>query len=253
MTETPEITPRSHSKRMNGRIGGFVSSRRDKMFGIAEISALIVSCFILLLVLLSYLYFLVPARSRLSSAEADRTRFQSNLQKLGGIVEEGKNTKERVVEISASLDNFEKVGLVTADEGRMLLYGELNELISKNGLRNTSGPTYTSLDPLGAKVTPGRSVNTKWQSVYPGIGVLVTVEGAYQNVRHFIQDIERSKQFVIINQVELQRATENNSAVSATPESESGTRASLVSLQLNMSTYFRRSSSEPVADDSKEQ
>jgi hypothetical protein len=134
------------------------------------------------------------------------------------------------------------------------LYAELNQLILKNGLWNSAGPTYTALDPLGTKVTPGKSVNTKWQSVSPGIGVLVTVEGPYQNVRRFIQDIERSKQFVIINQVELQKATSNNSSAAvSTPESGSGTRASLVSLQLNMSTYFQRVGSEPVSDVSKEQ
>jgi Tfp pilus assembly protein PilO len=121
----------------------------------------------------------------------------------------------------------------------MGLYGELNTLILKNGLRNTTGPAYTELSPLGTKVTPGASVSTKWQSVYPGIGVLLTVEGPYQNLRHFVQDIERSEQFVIINQVELQRA-ENSSQLAEAEQSSSGSRVSLVSLQLNMSTYFQR-------------
>jgi hypothetical protein len=213
------------------------------MFGIAEIVALALSCFVLLLVLLSYLYFLVPARSRRATVEADQVRLQSNLEKLRGIVDEEHSTKERVDAISTSLDKFETVSLVRPDEGRMSLYGELNRLITKNGLRNTSGPTYTALDPIGTKVTGGNSVNTKWQSVYPGIGVLVTVEGPYQNLRRFIQDLEQTKQFVIINEVELQRA-ENGSQIAAATESESGTRESLVSLQLNMTMYFQRNGSE---------
>jgi hypothetical protein len=75
----------------------------------------------------------------------------------------------------------------------------------------------------------------------------MTVEGQYQDVRRFIRDIERSKQFVVINEVELQRATQTNTPVSvdgngaAVPAATgSGTRASLVSLQLNMATYFQR-------------
>jgi hypothetical protein len=44
---------------------------------------------------------------------------------------------------------------------------------------------------------------------------MVTVEGEYQNVRRFIRDIERSRQFVVINEVELQRATQNNAPASA--------------------------------------
>jgi hypothetical protein len=193
----------------------------------------------LFLVLLSYLYFLVPARARRVTVESDQARLQANLEKLRSIVDVEQNTQQRADAISTSLDKFETVSLVRPDEGRMALYGELNQLIIKNGLRNTSGPTYTALDPIGTKVTAGTSANTKWQSVYPGIAVLVTVEGPYQNLRHFIQDLERTKQFVIINEVELQRA-ENSSQIAAATDSESGTRESLVSLQLNMTMYFQR-------------
>jgi Tfp pilus assembly protein PilO len=234
MSEEPQRAPRREFKFSN-----VIVSRRDKMFGIAEIIALAGSCFVLLLVLLSYLYFYVPARSRLSSIEGDRIRLKANIETLGGIVRQEKSTKETVDEITSSLTRFETVSLRQQDAARMGLYGELNTLILKNGLRNTTGPAYTELSPLGTKVTPGASVSTKWQSVYPGIGVLLTVEGPYQNLRHFVQDIERSEQFVIINQVELQRA-ENSSQLAEAEQSSSGSRVSLVSLQLNMSTYFQR-------------
>jgi Tfp pilus assembly protein PilO len=84
-------------------------------------------------------------------------------------------------------------------------------------------------------------VVTKWQSFYPGTAVMVTVEGEYQNVRRFIRDIERSRQFVVINEVELQRASQNNAPASAEEGGAgSGTRGSLVTLQLSMATYFQR-------------
>ena len=133
------------------------------------------------------------------------------------------------------------------DQGRLDLYEELNQLILKNGVRNTSGPTYTTLDPSGTKSISGKTVVTKWQSFYPGIAVMVTVEGEYQNVRHFIRDVERSKQFVVINEVELQRASQNNAPASLEEGgggAGSGTRASLVTLQLNMATYFQRPGAE---------
>ena len=44
---------------------------------------------------------------------------------------------------------------------------------------------------------------------------MVTVEGQYQDIRRFIRDVEHSKQFVVINQVELQRANENNSSAAS--------------------------------------
>lgn len=230
-TTTQRVTYRSFS--------GFFSSRENRMFGSTEIIALGVSCLVLLLVLASYLYFLVPARSRLATLQVERAQLQSNLQKSEKLVNQGRSTEQTVEKIAASLERFEQTGLLSADRGRMDLYEELNRLIIKNGLRNTSGPTYTPLEPIGAKSSPGKSVSTKWQSVYPGIAVAVTVEGQYQSVRHFIQDIERSKQFVVINEVELQRATENNAPASI-GDAGSGSRGSLVSLQLNMATYFSR-------------
>jgi len=235
---------RGYSQRMSE----FLASRRGKMFGIAEVIGLAGSCLVLALVLLSYLYFLVPARSRLASLNADRKQVETNLQTLGGVVRKDTDTKETVDKIASSLSKFETEHLLRADEGRLDLYEELNQLIVKNGLKNTSGPSYTPLDPAGAKSASGKNVATKWQSFYPGIAVMVTVEGQYQDVRRFIRDVERSKQFVVINEVELQRATQNNAPVSveegaaapATPAAGSGTRGSLVSLQLNMATYFQR-------------
>ena len=239
MSEQVSTTPNSARR----KISNLVDSRRNKMFGPAELVALSVSCLVLVLVLFSYLYFAVPARSRRAALESDRNQLLSNLAKLRGIVNQDQNTEETVNQIKASIESFENISLTKQDEGRMELYGELNRLILKNGLRNTSGPTYAALEPVGAKVTPGSSAGTKWQSVYPGIGVLVTIEGPYQNLRHFIQEIERTKQFVIINEVELQRA-ENSSQVAVTPESGSGSRGSLVSLQLNMTMYFQREEAE---------
>jgi Tfp pilus assembly protein PilO len=216
------------------------------MFGLMEVAALSGSCLILLLVLLSYIYFLVPARSHLASSQEERARLQSNIRKSDEIVHTGRTTQATVEKIAKSLDSFESDALARADQGRMTLYGELNELIGKNALRNTSGPTYTALAAAGAKTNTLQSTSTKWQSVYPGIGVAVTVEGPYQNIRHFIRDIESTRQFIIINQVELQRASESsNTPAGSAPGA--GSRGSLVSLELNMATYFQRSTSENAA------
>jgi len=226
------------------RISEFLASRRGKMFGVAEVAALAGSCFVLALVLMSYFYFLLPARSRLASLNVELKQTQTNLQTLGTVFEKDQNTQQTVDRAAASLNKFETDHLMRLDEGRMDLYGELNQLIVKNGVRNTSGPTYTALDPSGTKSNSGKTVVTKWQSFYPGIAVMVTVEGEYQNVRHFIRDVERSRQFVVINEVELQRASQNNAPVSAEEggggAAGSGTRGSLVTLQLNMATYFQR-------------
>jgi Tfp pilus assembly protein PilO len=237
--------PPAQKHEFRARINKLRMSRKSGVFGVAEIIGLAGALLVLVLVVVAYLYFLVPARSRRATLELERARLQSQLKNSQAVLVEGQSTDATVHTITQSLDAFETTGLVEANRGRMDLYDSLNTLIRKNGLRNTSGPTYTPLEPIGSKVSTGsRAANTKWQSIYPGIAISVTVEGPYQNLRRFVRDIETSKQFVIINTVELERATESNSAVA----SETGaTGASLVSLRLEMTTYFQRGGAETTS------
>lgn len=216
------------------------------MFGVAEIIGLGGSVLILLTVLLSYVYFLVPARSHLQRRQLERSRLQNQLRSSHDLMLRGQDTQTTVDKITESLTDFEDNRLPNRNQGRTNLYDELNQLIRKNGLRNTSGPSYTPLESLDSKrsTTESKSASTKWQSVYPGIGVSLTVEGSYQNLRRFIRSLEASKQFIIINAIELERATETNTAESA---STSGARGSLVSLRLDMATYFQRANGEDGA------
>jgi hypothetical protein len=97
----------------------------------------------------------------------------------------------------------------------------------------------------------------------------VTVEGPYQSVRHFVRDLEMSRHFLIINAVELEGVTQSGAvqdlptlvpatrALGAPPRAgatrpgaittpivtaaPAGGRSSLVSLRLDMATYFQRS------------
>ena len=75
---------------------------------------------------------------------------------------------------------------------------------------------------------------------------MVTVEGQYENVRRFIRDVERSRQFVVINEVELQRASipmrrcpskeKRQNPVNLRSLRRARDRVALVSLQLSMYT-----------------
>ena len=224
--------------------------REQRILGPAEIIGLAGSVLILILVVVSYLYFLVPANSHLDALQSERSLRQAQLRASQDLVREGEGTEASVQRITQSLGDFESNQLLGADPGRMGLYDSLNMLMRKNGLRNTSGPTYTPLEPSDAKVgTSGsRSANTKWQSVYPGIAISVTVEGQYQNLRRFIRDLETGKQFIIINSVELERSTETSNSPPVEGEQTTGARGSLVSLRLEMTTYFQRVAREDGAN-----
>jgi Tfp pilus assembly protein PilO len=246
MSQEPEqaIPPRRTINRqlVRARIQRLTVSRQSGMFGPAEIIGLAGSLLILVLVVISYLYFLMPARYRLDALQSERSRLQSQLRSSSDIVVKGQSTEAAVQTITQSLDSFESNYLLAATSGRMGLYDSLNQVIRKNGLRNTSGPTYTPLEPIGAKTnsTGTRTANTKWQSIYPGIAISVTVEGPYQNLRRFIRDIEANRQFIIINSVELERSTEGNNLLTDESGTAASGKGSLVSLRLEMATYFQR-------------
>jgi len=243
-----EQTPARHTSKRDRIRATFnnLGPREQRIFGPAEIIGLAGSLLILLLVVVSYLYFLVPANSKLLGLQAQRSLLQTQLKDLQSAIKGGESTEASVQKINQSLDEFESGHLLGPDSGRMALYDSLNVLIRKNGLRNTSGPTYTTLESSNSKAssTGSRSANTKWQSVYPGIAISVTVEGQYQNLRRFIHDLEMNTQFIIINSVELERSTETNNLLPAEGEPSTGARVSPVSLRLEMTTYFQRSARE---------
>jgi Tfp pilus assembly protein PilO len=242
------------------RVERLRQSRQRSVLGLPEIIGLSASGFLLLLVLCAYFFSLAPARARLETLNNERNSLQRRLH----ISQEGFNSnvdaQATVATINESLQRFENERLADRSEGRMALYTQLNDLIRRNTLRNTAGPNYVALQPLGAEdqkqganaATRQRSGNAKWQSTYPGIGVNMTVEGAYQNLRRFIRDIESSKQFIVINAVELEsiKDTEASPVIQTAPPGMPGdtgarvtgpaVRGTLVSLRLDLAVYFKR-------------
>jgi Tfp pilus assembly protein PilO len=252
MSEQPAPHRRAGGRDMiRTRLETLSVSRQNGILGPAELIALAGSGLILVLVIVSYLYFLAPARSRVEALKLERARLQSQLQNSQTLVRQGQTTEATVQTITQSLDGFESKRLVSSDPGRMGLYGSLNQLIKKNGLRNTSGPTYTPLDPAGQKAgsSGAKTASAKWQSIYPGIAISLTVEGQYQNLRRFVRDLETDKQFIIINSVELESATDNTSPTPVEGSPATSSRGQLVSLRLEMATYFQRSGSETLSLD----
>jgi len=242
-----------------------------KVIGLPELIGLAGAALIALITIFAYFYFYVLSHSRLKLAQLERDRLQAQLRASEVNLKQTTTTREAVDKIDASLRDFEGNWLAVSGQGRLKLYSELNNLIRSNGLRNTSGPTYTGLEPFGSKVqvqataSADKQSNAKWQSIYPGIAVSVTVEGPYQNVRHFVRDIESSRQFLIINAVELESLTNASSSAleespparTAPPPSRTGRplstittprvvppRGTQVSLRLDMATYFQRLASD---------
>jgi len=226
------------------------------LIGLPELIGLAGAALIALLTIFAYFYFYLPAQSRLTSAQLERERLQAVLRSSEKGLETNRTVSERVNEITASMKDFEANYLSAPAPGRMSLYTTLNDLLKSNGLRNTAGPSYSPLERIGTKsqinvtTTAEKQSHAKWQTIYPGIEVSITVEGPYQRVRHFVHDIETSRQFLIINEVELEGVTQSGAAAEMAAVAPGrpgavmpalGGKGALVSLRLELATYFRRS------------
>jgi Tfp pilus assembly protein PilO len=236
---TEKITPARRAA-IRVRVDKLRQSRQRSILGVAEIAGLAGSAVMLLAVIFVYLYFYSPAEARLVTAQLERARLRERYSILQKDIDVKGSAQDNISQISQSLESFETERLTGRNEGRITLYNVLIKLIRGNNLRNTSGPVYSYLeakDASASQTASARTVNSRWQSLYPGIGVTVTVEGQYANLRHFVRDIESSNQFIIVNAVELERASDAESTASA---AGAGTRSTLVSLRLDMAAYFRR-------------
>ena len=259
--QNPAAAPR---RRFPIRLDKIKSAPAVNLIGLPEVFALVCALLLVLVTVFAYFYFYLPAGSRAKSVELERSRLQGLLQASSTQLDENQTTNEVVHKISASMNDFEENYLAAASSGRMALYNVLNNLIRSNGIRNTAGPTYSPLDPVGTKtqaqptLSAEKQSNAKWQTIYPGVAVSVTVEGAYQNIRHFVRDIETSRQFLLINAIELERVTQSNfnpdqgapniqiparatkPAPLAPVIQSSRSSGSLVSLRMDLATYFQR-------------
>ena len=256
-----------------------VAGRRG--LGVPEIAALGVAALLLLTAVLSYLFLYAPQRSRKLALEAEREELQRRLQTQQSSLGEGQDTQHRVGEILASLNRFEIDNLgqsssgtktVIEETGSNNLYIAIGTFYLKEALRISGGVSFTQLQ----ESVPGADQNQSQrreegalrvvQSVFPGIGVTLTVEGAYPNMRRFIRDIESDRQFVVIDAVELEGVTDSNASASsavavpqgpvaaevqpgvqAPPVQATPSRNALVSLRLDMAAYFRRANSQAAA------
>jgi hypothetical protein len=255
------------------RLDSFRATRRRGALGLPEFAALAAAVLLLLTAVLAYLFLLVPARSRTAALETERGDLQRLLQSQQSNLSEDKDTEQRVAEILASLERFEVDHLGQASSGSKTVIEELNRLILKNNLRISGGVNFRQLqeavpgsdDQAGRPrraPSGGESGQRIEQSIFPGIGVTLTVEGTYPNLRRFIGDIEADRrQFVVINTVELEGVTDSNAAEApapapvvpgaepgnAQPQTRPTSRNALVSLRLDMAAYFRRAAASAAA------
>lgn len=222
------------------------------MFGPAEIAALAISGFVLLGVLAFYFLIAAPAQRELKAAKVKRDELDIKLNNARAKFEGFTNDQDFAAKLVQSVENFESANLPVASLGRTELYDRLNGLLTAYNLRNTSGPDYS---PLEIKVIKDNQPQqergrAKFESLFPGDYINMTVEGSYVNLRRFMREIEAGRQFVVISTVELEAAEAKPQEVDLSKPPPTGapvqagprgkTHGENVSLHMEFATYYRR-------------
>lgn len=192
------------------------------MWGTTELVTVGVGMLAVLTTILLFILVVLPAQKEYQDNQSKRNNLEiellSSREKYGTIT----STEKRVAEVINSVDDFESRFLPNATIGKTALYQKLNGLIAAYSLVNSSGPDYAPLEIAGSNGVRGQQTEsergrTKFQSLFPGVYVTMTVEGSYQNLRRFIREIETSDQFIVISAIEIEPAENGDGNNQNTP------------------------------------
>jgi hypothetical protein len=216
----------------------------------ARLSAVEIAFLIAALAFAAFVAFFYFAKVQPLGSELDRQ--QKREKALAAQLEQFKGDEEkRVVQASNSekildsLDRFQAF-LKPDERGMTQIINEIDALGKTHKIlvgdatyrvAEAEPTTDESGNPLPPKQSGGKEV-----TIYPTLGVDTTVIGDYPNLRRFLADLERSRQFLIISSLAFQGGDDKlTRAIAKTGKQiqlSSAPDAVPVSLKIGLDTYF---------------
>jgi hypothetical protein len=186
-----------------------------------------------------YFTSLKPERERLKGLEAaldsQQQVLRASLASLGSA--DTKVETDEPTDALNSLQVFKSQYLKPLNKGRIDLINEINGLAKKNNTQLTSGiqMSLQSVEPEDeAAATKKKNAKKKADfDAFPHLSIHFEVAGSYSSLRAFIAELERSKQFIVLDSVNL-------TSVEATAGEEGRSPAGAgINLAINMTAYFQ--------------
>ncbi len=187
-----------------------------------------------------YFTSLKPERERLKGLEAaldsQQQVLRTSLASLGSA--ETKVETDEPTDALNSLQVFKSQYLKPLNKGRIDLINEINGLAKKNNTQLTSGiqMSLQSVEPEDeGAATKKKNVKKKADfDAFPHLSIHFEVAGSYSSLRAFIAELERSKQFIVLDSVNL------TSIESTAGEGGQNVAAGAgINLAINMTAYFQ--------------
>lgn len=186
--------------------------------------------------LLGYQTFVKPLSGRIGalSRETSELRRQTETTRV-----ERQQVERETAAFAGAMENqrrFERERLRDARRGQLALIDEINALARKHTVKLTDTISFTLTDRNdvdGASSGGGRAIRS-----YPALDVKFGVTGSYRNLRSFIQSLEQSRQFLLLQLLSL---TPSDAGASGPSPAAAGSDELTVTLALT--AYFRSDSS----------
>jgi hypothetical protein len=213
----------------------------------AEIIAALVGIALLVLVSVYYISSLKPQQDRLRALELEFADQQRSIRAIATPAGKDQASPSDMAKDSLeSLETFKTGHLKPFSTGRIDLIKEINALAKKHTVTLTSGidmgASIGESSAEGDKATgkaDKKSSSTRKKSdeilnAFPSVTFRFTVFGQYPQVRAFINDLEREKQFLVIDSINL-----TNQEARTTSRRSHGEGVAGIMLTIDMSAYFQ--------------
>jgi hypothetical protein len=218
--------------------------RRARLSG-AEIAFLGAAIIFASGVALFYSYKVLPLGYMVAARQRQIKDLKTQIEKLNTEERKRRDQASNAEKILESLSGFES-RLPPNDRGMTQIINEIDALSSTHKViagdsnYRPEAADEPQFDENGnPKPRPNRDKKPK---IYPNLGVETTVLGDYSNLRRFLSDLERSKQFLIINSLTFQGGDDKIARQLAKGGKQiqlSSAESVPVSLKIELDTYFK--------------
>lgn len=213
----------------------------------AEIIAVLVGIALLVWVSVYYFSSLKPQQDRLRALELEFADQQRSISAIATPVNKSQaSSSDMAKDAIESLETFKNGHLKSFSTGRIDLIKEINALAKKHNVTLTSGiemgaskgESAAEENKAGGKADKKSSSTHKKSdeilTAFPNVTFRFTVFGQYPQVRAFINDLEREKQFLVIDSINL-----TNQEARTTSRRGRGEGVTGIMLTIDMSVYFQ--------------
>jgi hypothetical protein len=206
----------------------------------SEIVAASLALLFFLVVIVYYFTALRPEQTRLAALEKNLADATREINVGGPTQPTGATPAASVQDALDSLQTFKSEYLKPLASGRIDLINQVNALAKKDGVALMSGidmPLQKAAQ-IDDQAAGKRKKAEDLFNVFPHMEMHFTVFGQYPNLRAFISDLERVKQFVIIRTISLLSQEEKGGGGGGRRSSRSEGVSGLA-LTIDASAYFQ--------------